>query len=239
MSGARLIDANKLREHIVYADISTEAVDALMDALDAVPVVKCDECRHWKRDRVRREADARVKKLEAEVERLKAASSESYSDRFEEQWLEKVRKKEAEVAEWRTLADERWEQCKHEAAMRREAEAAAEEWNAANIAASRTIDSLVRERRTLRKLKQRAERERDDVLDEVRLRRRELEAGYAVQKRLREERDALKCCGNCRHSDDPGDGGLWCCVGGTATTPVGCGNPCYHQPSRWGRGDEA
>lgn len=50
----RLIDADELREHIVYADISTKAVDALIDALDAVPVVRCEDCRHWRRDIISR-----------------------------------------------------------------------------------------------------------------------------------------------------------------------------------------
>ena len=44
--------------------------------------------------------------------------------KLEDEAEEKLKQAQAEAAKWKALADERWEQCKHEAAMREEAEAA-------------------------------------------------------------------------------------------------------------------
>jgi hypothetical protein len=122
-------------------------------------------CEHWvvrsrylTPDEVAVVADACISELLTELDhgsRLAARWCDERSDA-----LLRAEKAEADAMRLKALADERWEQCKHEAAMREQAEAAAEKWNAANIAATRAVDSLVRERRTLRKLRQRAEAER-------------------------------------------------------------------------------
>lgn len=57
--------------------------------------------------------------LQGEVTRWKNTAK-----KLEDEAEEKLKQAQAEAAKWKALADERWEQCKHEAAMREEAEAA-------------------------------------------------------------------------------------------------------------------
>lgn len=44
----RLIDGDALAERAVYANLSTEVVDVLVDLIDAAPTVACERCEHHK-----------------------------------------------------------------------------------------------------------------------------------------------------------------------------------------------
>jgi hypothetical protein len=45
-----LVDRDALLERIVYADLSTKAVNALHDLIDAAPTVACERCEHFATD---------------------------------------------------------------------------------------------------------------------------------------------------------------------------------------------
>ena len=48
----RLIDANKLKKHYSWY-YNRELIDAIVDrqkTIDAVPVIRCKDCKHWQCD---------------------------------------------------------------------------------------------------------------------------------------------------------------------------------------------
>ena len=48
----RLIDANKLKKHYAWY-YNKELIDAIVDrqkTIDAVPVIRCKDCKHWQCD---------------------------------------------------------------------------------------------------------------------------------------------------------------------------------------------